>query len=75
MIEAEVADTSSIVNTTIGDLVLPADVVIGAIVRGDQVLMPRPAETIKTGDVVIVMASQRQAQAVERMFSVQVDLF
>lgn len=75
VIEAEVSDTSSIVNTAIHELVLPEEVVIGAIVRGEEVMMPSPAETVRAGDVVIVMCSQRQAQTVERMFSVQVDLF
>lgn len=75
VIEAEVSDTSSIVNTAIHELVLPEEVVLGAIVRDDEIMMPNPAETIRAGDVVIVMCSQRQAQTVERMFSVQVDLF
>lgn len=75
VIEAEVSETSSIVNTRIEELVLPEEVVLGALVRGDEVLMPQPGETIRAGDIAIIMSSQRQAQTVERMFSVQVDLF
>lgn len=75
VIEAEVSETSSIVNTRIEELILPEEVMLGAIVRGDEVIMPNPGETIRAGDIAIVMSSQRQAQTVERMFSVQVDLF
>lgn len=75
VIEAEVSETSSIVNTRIEELVLPEEVMLGALVRGDEVLMPKPGEIIRAGDIAIVMSSQRQAQTVERMFSVQVDLF
>jgi trk system potassium uptake protein TrkA len=75
VIEAEVSETSSIVNTRIEELVLPEEVMLGALVRGEEVLMPQPGETIRAGDIAIIMSSQRQAQTVERMFSVQVDLF
>ncbi|MCD8566438.1 MAG: Trk system potassium transporter TrkA [Alphaproteobacteria bacterium] len=75
VIEAEVSETSSIVNTRVEELVLPEEVMLGALVRGDEVLMPKDGETIRAGDIAIIMSSQRQAQTVERMFSVQVDLF
>ena len=74
VIEAEVSSASSIVNTRIEELVLPEEVVLGALIRGDEVLMPEPGEFIRAGDIAIVMSSQRQAQTVERLFSVQVDL-
>lgn len=75
VIEAEVSDTSSIANLEIGNLKLPRDVLIGAIVRDNQVLMPDPDVTIRPGDHVIVLAEQSQARKVEKMFLVHVDLF
>ncbi|AEP09603.1 Trk system potassium transporter TrkA [Micavibrio aeruginosavorus] len=75
VIEAEVSDTSSIVNTEIGRIKLPRDVLIGAIVRGDDVLMPQPDLKIRSGDHVIVLATQAQARKVEKLFLVHVDLF
>lgn len=75
IIEAEVSDTSSIVNTTIEDLNFPHEVLVGAIIREEEILMPSPGFTIRAGDTVIVLASRAQAQNVEKMFSVQVDLF
>ncbi|WP_435641796.1 Trk system potassium transporter TrkA [Micavibrio aeruginosavorus] len=75
VIEAEVSDTSSIVNTEVGRIKLPRDVLIGAIVRGDDVLMPQPDLKIRSGDHVIVLATQAQARKVEKLFLVHVDLF
>ena len=75
VIEAEISETSSIANTPIRELELPHEVMIGAIIREDEVLMPKPDQSIKPGDHVIILAARSQARNVEKMFSVQVDLF
>ncbi len=75
IIEAEVSDTSSVVNTTIEEMDFPHEVLVGAIIRDEEILMPAPNFVIRAGDIVIVLASRAQAQNVEKMFSVQVDLF
>ncbi|NCC22245.1 MAG: Trk system potassium transporter TrkA [Alphaproteobacteria bacterium] len=74
VIEAEASDTSTIVNTPIEELDLPQQIIIGAIVRKDLVIIPRPDTVIRAGDRVIILATQGQARRIERMFSVQVDL-
>ena len=75
VIEVEISETAAVVNTDIEDLALPADVVLGAIVRDDEVIIPAPNDTIRAKDRVIILSSQDKAQEVEKMFSVQVDLF
>ena len=75
VIEAEVSETSSIVNTTIEELNLPHEVIVGGVIRDEKFIMPEPNFTIRAGDDVIILASRTQAQNVEKMFSVQVDLF
>ena len=75
VLEAEVSETSSIVNTTIEELNLPHEVIVGGVIRDEEFLMPEPGFTIRAGDDVIILASRAQAQNVEKMFSVQVDLF
>ncbi len=74
VIEAEISETSSIVNTPIEELGLPDKVIIGAVVRKDEVIIPRPETVIRTGDRIIVLAAQAQARKVEKLLSVQVDL-
>ncbi len=75
VIEAEISDTTTIVNTAIADLELPPEVIVGAVVRNEKVIMPSPELVLLPDDHVIILASQAQAQEVEKMFSVQVDLF
>ncbi len=75
VIEAEISETSNIVNSAINELDFPSEVIFGAIIRDKEVIMPTPETTIKAGDRIIVLAAREQTQHVEKMFSVQVDLF
>lgn len=75
VIEAEVSENSSVVNATIEELNLPHEVIVGAVIHDGEVIIPKPNYTIRAGDSVIVLASREQAQNVEKMFSVQVDIF
>ena len=75
VIEAEVSETSSIVNTPIDELALPHEVIVAAIIRDGEIVLPKSDYVVRVGDHVIILASQAQAHNVERMFSVQVDLF
>lgn len=74
VIEVEVSGSSGVVNKKIGDLELPREVVFGAIVRGENVIMPSPDFEMKEHDIVIVWATRERARSVERMFSVQVSM-
>lgn len=74
VIEAEISSSSAIVNTKIGDLDLPREVVFGAIVRGDAVIMPEPDFELREHDIAIVWATREQVRSVEKMFAVQVSL-
>lgn len=75
VIEAEVAENSAIANMTISELTLPNEVIVGAIIREEEVVMPTPDVVIQPGDDVIVIATRGQVQNVEKLFSVQVNLF
>lgn len=75
VIEIEVSESSSFVNVPLIDLEIPDHVVIGAIVRNGQVIMPKPFTIIKPGDHVMIMAPEPQMPSVEKLFVAQVDLF
>lgn len=75
VMEAEISETSRMANMAIGDLELPDDVVFGVIVRDDQIILPRVDCIIRPGDHVILLATAGQISHVEKMFTVQVDLF
>ena len=75
LLEAEVSETSSIVNSTIDEVNLQHEVIVGGIVREGEFMLGKPDLKLQAGDTVMVLASRAQAQNVEKMFSVRVDLF
>ena len=68
VIEFVVASNARISKHTIGELEWPKGAVMGAIVRGDTVMMPSDATTIEPGDTVIVAALLDEIPNVERLF-------
>ncbi len=75
LMEIEVSSSSGVVNKRMQDIELPSGVVIGAIIRDEKVIIPQNNMEVLAKDHVIILASREKAQLVEKMFSVQVDLF
>ncbi len=75
LMEAEVSDVSRIANKKISDIELPAGVVIGSIIRGDEVIIPKANDELLPKDHIIIFACRDKARDVEKMLSVHVDLF
>jgi len=73
--EAEVSSSMGLANKHVEDIDFPPNVILGAIIRDDEVWIPAAKDTIRVGDVLIILARQDQAKALEKVFSVQVDLF
>jgi len=48
---------------------------IGAVIRGDQVIMPTGDVRVEAGDFVVVFALAAQVRQVEQMFRVSLDFF
>lgn len=75
VIEAEALETSVLVGRPLKDAKLPAGVIIGAIVRGDEVVMPRGDTVIEAKDRVVVFATYAAVKKVEKLFAVRLDFF
>ncbi len=75
LIEAEALETSSLVGVPIRSARLPEGVLIGAIVRGKQVVTPRGSTVVRAGDRVILFAASSAVKKVERMFQVKLEFF
>ncbi len=67
-IEFNVGPGARIVGTPIRELEFPRGAVIGAIVRGDEILMPRGDDVIAVGDEVIVFALPEAIGPVDKLF-------
>ena len=69
-------DNSSVVGRAIEDIKLPRGTAIGAIVRGEEVIIAHHDSVIETDDHVILFLSDKSCiQEVERLFQVGVTFF
>jgi trk system potassium uptake protein TrkA len=75
LIEAEALETSSLVGVPIKDARLPEGVLIGAIVRGNRIVIPRGETVVRAGDRVIIFSTTSSVKKVERLFSVKLEFF
>jgi len=75
VIEAEALETSPLVGKPLRDVQLPDGILIGAIVRGQEIIIPRGNTEVAAKDRVILFASAEQVPAVEQMFRVSLEFF
>lgn len=75
IVEAEALETSPIIGKTIEMLDLPEGVLVGAIVRGGEVLIPDEQTIIAEHDRLVILSVADQVRKVERILSVSLDFF
>ena len=75
IIEAETLETSPLSGKPLRAAKLPSGIIVGALVRGEEVIVPRADTVIQTGDRVIVFATRDMVKKVEKMFAVRLDFF
>ncbi len=75
LIEAEVLETSPLTGKPLRDIKLPAGIIVGAIVRGESVIIPRGDSVVNANDRVIIFAAAGMVKKVEKMFSVRLEFF
>ena len=69
-------NSSRVVGKAIGDIDLPEGTTIGAIVRGEQVLIAHDNIVIETDDhVILFLVDKRRIRDVERLFQVGITFF
>ncbi len=74
VMEVQISSSSRVVHKNIADLDLPSGAVLGAIVRADKVIMPKPEVEIMADDIVVILAAQEKARDVEKLLSEHVGL-
>jgi len=75
VIEAEALETSSLVGVPIRDARLPDGVIVGAIVRGNEVIIPRGDTVTRANDLVVIFARSEAVKKVEKLFAVKLEFF
>lgn len=75
IIEAEALETSPIIGKSIEMLELPEGVLVGAILRSDDVLIPDDQTIINEHDRLIILSVADKVRKVEKILSVSLDFF
>ncbi len=75
VLEAEALETSSILNTPLKDMKLPEDMVIGAILRDNEIIIPNGNTTVQPHDHVLIITTSELIPKMEKLFEVHLDFF
>ncbi len=75
LIVAEALETSVLVGQTLGDAKIPNGVIIGAVLRDDEIIIARPGTQFRANDKVVLFAPTGTARKVEKLFAVRLEYF
>ena len=70
IIEAEIIETSVLINKELKNSDLPDEIRVGAILRGNEVVIPRSNFIFKKEDIVVLLAKKDFLHVVENMFRI-----
>ncbi len=70
IIEAEIIETSELINKELKNSNLPDEIRVGAILRGEEVIIPRSNFVFKKDDTVVLLAKKDFLHIVENMFRI-----
>ena len=70
VIEAEIIETSELINKELKNSNLPEEIRIGAILRDKDIIIPRSNFVFQKKDIVVFLAKRDQLQTVENMFRI-----
>ena len=70
VIEAEIIETSELINKELKKSNLPGEIRIGAILRKNNIIIPRSSFIFEKEDIVVFLAKKDQLSVVENMFRI-----
>jgi len=70
IIEAEIIETSELINKELKNSNLPDEIRVGAILRGEEVVIPRSNFVFRKEDIVVLLAKKDFLHVVENMFRI-----
>ncbi|MDY7039021.1 MAG: Trk system potassium transporter TrkA [Thermodesulfobacteriota bacterium] len=74
-IEAEALKTSDIVNIPLSRVKFPKGAILGAVVREDEIIIPRGDSVIREKDRLIIFALQKVVPKLEKLLTVKLEYF
>ena len=70
VIEAEIIETSELINKELNKCNLPDEIRIGAVLRKDEIIIPRSSFVFQKEDIVVFLAKRDQLPIVENLFRI-----
>jgi len=70
VIEAEIIESSELINKELKNSDLPDEIRIGSIIRGDEIILPSSKYVFQKKDIVILLSKRDQLPTVENMFRI-----
>ena len=70
VIEAEIIETSDLINKELKSADLPDEIKIGAVLRDKEVIIPRSNYIFKKNDIIVFLAQKDQIPLVENIFRI-----
>ena len=70
VLEADIIETSELINKELKNSNLPEEIRIGAILRGEDIIIPRSNFVFQKDDVVVFLAKRDQLPTVENIFRI-----
>ena len=70
VIEAEIIETSDLINKELKNADLPDEIKVGAVLRGKEVIIPRSSFVFKKNDTIVFIAKKDQIPLVENIFRI-----
>ena len=70
VIEAEIIESSELINQELKNSNLPDDIRIGSIIRGEEIILPSSNYVFQKRDIVILLSKRSQLPTVENMFRI-----
>jgi len=74
-IEAEALETSDIVDVPLSKIKFPKGAIVGAIVRGEEIIIPRGDSVIRPKDRLIIFCLQPVVPKLEKLLTVKLEYF
>jgi trk system potassium uptake protein TrkA len=68
VVERQLAPASPAAGVTLAEMSPPPGLIVGAVVRGDRVFVPRGADRLEVGDTVILFVKEEELNTVRLLF-------
>lgn len=75
VIEAQVLSTSSLAGRTIGSADFPEGALVGAVLKGSQLVRPKGSTLLEAGDILVIFVLKKDVPELERLLQVAVEYF